>query len=82
MCKMCETRPMVYHPDQRRLEILTIYRCLLQKQHFLLKSFKDHECWCGLGLNKWPPTPHTGAYPIELTGCQQLFQIHYVVLNP
>ena len=30
--------------------------------------FKDPECWSGQGLNQWPPTWQTGAYPIDLIG--------------
>lgn len=38
--KCCETESMVYHPHPRRLESLTICRCQIQRQHFVLSRLK------------------------------------------
>ena len=45
---------------------------ILQRQHFLLCSVKDSECWSGQGLNPRPPSQQTCALPTELTRRQRL----------
>ena len=63
----------VFRPYPRRLESLTICRCLITKAALSSRLFKDPECWSGRGLNPRPPARQTGALPTELTRrCNQI----------
>ena len=57
----------VFRPYPRRLESLTICRCLITKAALSPQLFKDPECWSGWGLNPRPPARQTGALPTEPT---------------
>ena len=67
ICKGCKTGPMVYRPNPRRLESLTVCGCLY-KAALSCQLFKDPECWANWGFNQQPPTQQTSTYPIEQTG--------------
>ena len=66
ICKGCETGPTVFRSYPRRLERITVCRCLY-KAALSPQLFKDPECWSGRDLNQRPPARQTGAYPTELT---------------
>ena len=67
VCKGCEVGPSVYRPYPRRLESLTVFRCLT-KAVLSPQLFKHPECWSGRAFNQFrPPARQTGAYLIKLT---------------
>ena len=65
----------VYRPYPRRLESLTVCRCLNKGSTFP-QLFKDPECWSGRDLNQRPPARQTGAYPTEL----EFTQAHSIII--
>ena len=57
---------MVYRLYLRRLESLTICRCLYKGSTPQL--LKDPGCCSGQDLNQRPPAQQTNTYPVELAG--------------
>ena len=63
-CKCCETQFTVFRPYPRRLESLTICRCHLQRQHFLLSYLKT--------LSVGPARVRTRYFPLSRPALSQL----------